>query len=144
MGYLISQYKFDFDNVNNQTNQAPDNSYTWEEKSQSWKNNGKTDYEIDVSDAETVTCQADSNSDTNGTNASTDFDINLVSSGRKDNSNFVYDDGANGIWWEMNIGDTTIQTLPVTLGVGSFKVRGDENSTNAGYVEVYITVRKYQ
>ncbi len=138
MGYLVRKYKFEWDNINGATNQAPTRSYRLEPKG--WEIL-TTDSAINVLDAESIAVQTDPDN-LSASHASTDWDMNVIATVNENDA--VYDDGADGIYAESNGDVSGIRTFLVSPGPDLIKLRLDENSSNAAHVRAYVTVRKYQ
>lgn len=94
-----------------------------------------TDTAIDVSLAESIYVQADSTDDDN---TSTDTDINVISSP----DGITFDDGVDGIFAAMNIGDDDVKSMLVNTGPKEIKLRLDENGALRADVTAIVVVRK--
>jgi hypothetical protein len=138
MGYTRELYKFEWDSIDNLTNQAPARSYKYDLRD-GWVLNGTADMSIKVVDAESIALQIDPDN-LSASHASTDFDINVIAC--LSELDAKYDDGVDGIYWEINGDLTGIKTRLVSPGPERIKLRLDENMSERADVRVYVLVRK--
>lgn len=138
MGYAKELYKFEWDNKDDVLNQAPTRAYKYS-RIDGWVANSVADMPIRVVDAESISLQIDPDN-LSASHASTDFDINVIAC--LSEADLVYDDGADGIYAEVNADITGIRTFLVSPGPELIKLRLDENMSERADVRVYVLIRK--
>lgn len=155
MGGVWKYYRFDFSSSSGKDNRAPDGSYEWELGASNWRQRATPDAPIDISDAERglVYFQIDTASTENGSNDTTNADINflgaLVAQATTGQLGGRFDNSTAGYFFSVSsIGDSVIKTgvIGYTSGQGFappwMKLRYDNNTTKAGYCSVFVGFKR--
>lgn len=142
-------YRYDFSSSAGADNQPPTNSFEWVRGE--WKRRARADAPLDVTDAQSsVYFQIDTVSTENGDNASSNCDLNFLTSAVPDASTNTmggkFDNSTLGYYTSLkNFNDGIIRSLNIisTKLYGdtfpTLKLRYDNNTTKVGLCSVYIS-----